>query len=161
MNFEPFLLSALMSDLNEVITQSEIRVRPVYSTTSFSFHILSRISDWSSSRKTPVMEKTTGSLITWSLMSEPFSTGFDVTLLLRWTLSVTTTPVFSASRRTVPHFSPVMVYATKSPPTVHTLPAGCARDILPLSSPARNLPSPVLPGGRFLQHRLWWFHRPA
>ena len=44
-NFEPFLLSALMSDLNEVITQSEIRVRPVYSTTSFSFHILSRMSD--------------------------------------------------------------------------------------------------------------------
>jgi phage-related protein len=47
------------------------------------------------------------------------------------------------------------------PLLTNILPAGCARDILPLSSPARNLPSPVLPGGRFLQHRLLWFPRPA
>ena len=37
-NLEPFLLSALMSDLNEVITQSEIRVRPVYSTRNGKDH---------------------------------------------------------------------------------------------------------------------------
>lgn len=41
------LPSLICSELARLTTleQSEIRVRPVYSTTSFSFHILSRMSD--------------------------------------------------------------------------------------------------------------------
>ena len=61
----------------------------------------------------PLMENLTGSFTAWSLMSAPFSMGFEVTLLDIETASLWMLPMVSGSNRTEPLFRPVMVYAMR------------------------------------------------